>query len=382
MTGYYPADAEQWLQHPLQHLYKVTVLPVAGPAFDVAVDGQLDITFDQEWTPYCQADVTIKTPSLLSQRDALDGRLGTQLRISAGYRYDGVDHLHELGTLRLQGERTPLPGGRSRLNAQGTEMILLDQGALKEGQPTNGIFDDQYTNRTGVVPFIRSWINRAYEPGPFPTIVLGPGVTDGAWLSEYVSQYQHGGGSNWSAIEGVARAAGLHVYHSGGSQWHIDAQPTSVGSTVAAKLRTGKHGTVTTADLEVNRAEWANEVIVQWDWRTDAGDNKRLGTAKVATGPLRASTLNTKQYRDFREGPVTTGYAQAYARNMLRKLAQRGRRLSLTAVAAYWLRPGMTVAIKTGRGPYQRRLVGAVTYSPLTGSMAVRTIRPEDYETE
>lgn len=381
LTDPFPAGVEDWLRDSIVHLYRVTVIPNGQAIFDVAVDDRLDVTFDAEWSPYCQASIRIKTPTDPAQLAALDARLGTRLEIRAGYRYAGTDYLPYIARLRLQSARTPQPGGTTDLTAMGLEMMLQEQGSIRESENASS-----YTDRSGVVPYLRSWINRMYEPGPKPALAVT--VPDGAWKADLVAGLLHSGGTNWSAMEGVARAAGVRVYDTGLEQWRIDPAVGAGGLSTdcAARLRTGRTGTVTTADVRVDRREWFNAVDVEF-WWTSAPDapipntrNSLLGTATVTSGPLRVTTLNRKEYRDSREQYVSQGYATAYAQSLLRTLMLRGRYRELTAVAAYWLRPGMTVLTKFDRANYRPVLVSAVTFSPLTGSMAVRTIRPEDYE--
>lgn len=375
LTDPFPADVETWLRESIVHLFKATVLPVSGASFDLAVDDALDLTYDMDWSPFVQVSLTVKTPADPVQMAALDGRLATRLQLRMGYRWAGTDYWTTMATLRLHRADTPHPGGNTTLTAHGAEMRLQERGSLKEGPAAI----DGTINRTGVEPFLRHWIERAWWTGTYPTIIST--IPGGTWNSHLVSQYTHAGGSYWSAMEGVARAAGVRAYDDGSGTWHIDHLP-GLGTDYAAKLRDGKRGTITSADSSVDRENWFNQVIVQWDWVSDTGTpNSLTGFARVSSGPYQTSVANTKEYRDYREGPVTSGYATAFAQGLLAKFMNRGKSRSFTAAAAYWLRPGMTILVKIGLAKYDRVLVSAVTFSPLTGSMAVRTIRPDDYET-
>jgi hypothetical protein len=374
LTDPFPADIEARLAQPIRHLYQVTILPVTGPAFDVAVErsGTFDVTFDMDWTPYCQAQVSIKKPTDATQLAAMDSRLGTRMQIKAGYHGAGYT---TLCTLRLHQVREAVPGDVLELTGHGAEMLLLDRHALKEGPSAY----DNYTNRTGLVDFVKSWINRCYEPGPKPAILSTvPGGMSWNWLTE---GYQHDGGTCWSAVAGVIPGAGVRVYDDGSGTWRIEYMP-ALSTDYAAKLKVGSRGTVTSADKSIDRERWYNQVRLQYDWTTEAGAaNTVSGYARVTSGPQAATATNTREYVEYRQGPVSQDTANAWANYLLDKYMQRGRQLSLTAAAAYWLRPGHTVPVKLDAGNYQRLLVAAVTFSPINGQMAVRTLRPEDYET-
>lgn len=377
ITDPYPPEIEELLAEPLQHLYRVTVLPASGPEFDVIPVDTLDLTYDMDWSPYAQARLTVQTPEDPAQRDALDARLGTRVRLVAGYRHAGAEFLDTLATLRVESTDSPYPGTTTDLTLHGAELIPQNRNTLKEGDSAV----DNYKDLTGLDPFIRSFINRGYEPGPKPVIVST--IPPAPWWSELVADYMGSGETYWAAIEGPAGAAGVRVYDDGTGTWHIDHLP-AISSTIAARLKTGPGGTITSADRSTNLAEWHNHVSLQYDWtdKTTGAANSVSGVAYVASGPYAALNGETRGYARYYSGTkVSLDYARGRAVRLLAKFLRRGRYRSLTAAAAYWLRPGHTIEYRIGADAWATALVSAVTFSPLTGSMSVSTTRPEDYET-
>ena len=54
--------------------------------------------------------------------------------------------------------------------------------------------------------------------------------------------------------------------------------------------------------------------------------------------------------------------------------------MTITAHAAYWLRPGMTVTVQLPVGDQQRLLVRQVTFNPVNGTMSVSLYQPINVE--
>lgn len=380
MTIYdpFPADVETWLQESIQHLYEAKIIPPGGAPFQVAMVERYDLTFDMDWSPFAQATMTIKTPTDPAQLAALDPRLDTRVQLRSGYRWGGVDYWAPMATLRLHSTSSPHPGGTTDLTAHGGEMPHQNQYAPVE---TATSFDN-YPAKTGVYDFVRSWIRRAFEPGgPYPDIVSG--IPGGSWGLDVVKDWKSSGNSYFEAIQYAAEGAGLWIFEGGHGPWYIVPRPT-LGTDYAGRFRDGKRGTITSAETSMNREEWFNDVFLQYDYVQADGvtPSTITGSAQVTSGPLAVTNMNQRTY--FRHytvpWPVSETNAKAVAQYRLAQLMLRGRQRSFTAAATYWLRPGMTILVKLGRAKYDRLLVAAVTFSPLTGSMTVRTVRPEDYE--
>lgn len=379
LTDPYPAEIETLLQDPIQHLFEVRILPASGASYQVAVVGRLDLTFDMDWSPMAQVSLTIKTPSDPDQVAVLDPRLGTRVQIKAGYRVAGTNHLPVVAVLRLHSTNAPHPGGTTDITAHGSELVLQNLHAPVETETSS----DGYPVKTGVDAFVKSWIKRGWEPyGPYPSVVST--ISGGSWGLGLVSDWKSSGNTYWDAVDEVCKSAGIRVYDDGLGTWRIEYLP-ALGTSYAARFRDGKRGTITSFEASADREGWYNDVLLQYDYVNTSGSPATVvGVARVTSGPLAAVPGNTRQYFRHYTTPWTMSLTAAKARadGLLRKFMLRGRERSFTAAAAYWLRPGQTILVKIGRQKYDRVLVAAVTFSPLTGSMAVRTVRPEDYETE
>lgn len=379
LTDPFPADVGTWLQESIQHLYEVKIIPASGAAFQVALDGRYDLTYDMDWAPFAQAAMTIKTPTDPAQLAALDPRQFTRVQLRSGYRWGGVDYWAPMATLRLHSTSDPHPSGTTDLTAHGGEMAHQNQYAPTE----DGVSSfDNYPVKTGVYDFVRSWIRRAYEPGgPYPDIVSG--IPGGSWGVDVVKDWRSSGNSYFEAIQHAADGAGLWIYEGGHGPWYIVPRPT-LSTDYAGRFRDGKRGTITRADTSMDREEWFNHVSLQYTYPnpTTGAPNATGGEARVTSGPLAVTTVNKRTWYRHYTVPwyVSAEGAKSVAQHRLSQLMLRGRQRSFSAAAAYWLRPGMTILVKLGRAKYDRLLVAAVTFSPLTGSMTVRTYRPEDYE--
>jgi hypothetical protein len=193
---------------------------------------------------------------------------------------------------------------------------------------------------------------------------------------DVVKDWKSTGNSYYDAIKYAAEAAGLWIFEGGHNNWYISPLP-ALSTDYAGRFRDGKRGTITSADNSLNREEWFNEVKLQYDYVQPDGvtPSTILG---YTTGPMASTALNRRVYFRHYTVPwyVSEANANAVALYRLNRFMLRGRQRSFTAAAAYWLRPGMTVLVKLGRANYDRVLVAAVTFSPLAGSMTVRTYRP------
>lgn len=369
-TWPYAGVLEDRLRQPLEHLFRVTVLPAAGGSFTVPVDGRLEVTRSLSWAPYAQAQLTIKTPTDAGQLAALDGRLRTFLRFEMGYRYDGITELRTVARLRLEDVDQDLVAGTMDLSCVSLEMEQQDatwsadfNGLLPRGGVREAI--DYVMDQALAQPASRPWAAGSVGAGHRADLVaeLNPG--DGTSL--------------WSIVSGLADQAGLKLWHDGEDpgSWHLKPRH-ALSSTYAHMLRTGKSGTITRGRRRLGRTDWANRVhLVYTD--TDQGNGRPVfGLAQDYAGPYGITTVGQKTHYESRPGWASIASANAAAAAVLSTLRQRGATHQVDAAAAYWLRPGHTVPVKRGRAPYERQLVQAVTFNPLAGLMTVDTIKSED----
>lgn len=364
-VNYHPS-LEERLREPIQHLYKVELLPAAGGVYALAVDDELSVAYSLGWSPYAQANLTIKTPRAAAELAALDGRLRSYVRISLGYGLDGATtSINEAATLRLR-DATAKMGGRTTLALQGREMDAQDGNWNADWNGT--------ANRAGVREFIEYVLTQSLNG---TVVVDNPGYGLG-YRPDLVADVNPGHGTNlWSIASGVADSAGLKLWHDGGSTWKLLPR-YGLSNSYATMLRTGKRGTITDWEQRRSRSEWYNRVELVFPDVQQANGTPIVGVASVTTGPHSIHNVGMRTYSEQISGWANQGSANGRAASLLQTLSARGSSYTIQAAAAYWLRPGMTVPVKTGRGPYERQLVESVTFTPLNGLMTLQTIKNED----
>jgi len=366
----YDPSLEDRLRDPIQHLWKATVFPASGPSFDLAVDGELAVSFSLGWSPYAQASLTVKTPATAAERAVLDGRLRTYVSISLGYAFDAATtDMNEAVRLRIRDVVEDVIAGTMKITLQGHEMDAQDAVWSKDW---NGLIP-----RAGVREAIEYILAQSFNG---PVTIYNPGYGLG-YRPDLVADVNPNEGDNiWSIVSGIANSAGLKLWHDGGYTWKLLPRYNTTGDTYATMLRTGKTGTITSITRSLSRTEWFNEARLVFVDMKDGLGRPMIGRASVTTGPYSFREVGMKAY-----SRTVTGYANALAadtaaRAFLKTLSARGTTYTIQAAAAYWIRPGMIVPIKTGRGPYERQLVESVTYTPLNGLMTLDTIKNEDEE--
>jgi hypothetical protein len=360
-TVNYDPSLEDRLRHPIQHLYRVTVYPQSGASFELAVDDALEVAFSMAWAPYAQASVTVKTPRTAAERTVLDGRLRTYVGIELGYALSGSSvSMNEAVRLRIQDVDEDVLAGTMTLTLQGREMEA--QGAdWVEGW--NGAFPT-----TGIREAIE-WILGRSQNGS--VVIDNPGTGLG-YRPDLVAGASWAGGTDlWSIASGIASSASLKLWHDGGSTWKMLPRYNTTGDVYATMLRTGKTGTITSINRSLSRTPWVNRVILNYE-------NGVQGYASITYGTYGWTTVGFKSYTQSAKGFPDKSSADAAARAMLATLSARGYSYTIQAAAAYWIRPGMTVPVKTGRGPYEKQIVESVKFDPLSGLMTIDTIKNED----
>lgn len=373
-TAPYRAEIEDLLRDPIEHTYRVRAQAQGGPLFDLAVAGELSVSFSLGWSPYAQASVTVKTPALQSERDALDGRLRTYVTIELGYGAP-LNQLSTVARLRVQDVEDDYIAGTTKISLQGAE--LFDQDATWYSD-WNSV-----APRGGVREFITYVLRQSLN---YQNKALDLTGTGNGYRPDLVNaaEMQPAHGTNiWSLATSVAASAGLKLWHDGLNTWRLSPRVsiTSIGEDYATMLRTGKTGTVTAIRRKRSRSDWYNRVQLIYSDMKQANGMPLVGTAYAYSGPYGYMTTGTRTYSRTVSGWANQGSANAAAAALFQTLFARGDTYSIQAAAAYWVRPGMTVPVKTGRGPYERQLVESVTFTPLNGLMTIDTIKNEDAET-
>jgi hypothetical protein len=291
----------------------------------------------------------------------LDPRTGVRVDIEAGYtRPGGAQDVQPLADLGLRTCAPDLTTGTVRLDLAGDEARVID------ASPT---VLDSVTGATTAAA-VQALINKCISPAPsFTATVTGPAVT--------VDPIP----DRWGAIQDLADQLDAKVWVDGRRRWRLEPSPT-VAATPVLTLTVGAGGTVLAAAPVLDRETWHNYVGIRYRWR-DVADasktNQIVATAMVTSGPYAITgPAGKKVLLDDRAVSTTGANANKAAVSVLSRQLSRSTTYTLTAVAAYWLRPGHTVRVYLGALPdaYTSHLVQSVTFQ-LDGTMLLATRLPD-----
>lgn len=187
-----------------------------------------------------------------------------------------------------------------------------------------------------------------------------------------------------SMILDAAQRLNLSIYCQGDRTWRIRKPAEYVGATVL-KLFAGASGTILSASTALTRgvgdgSGFHNAVCLKYSWKDGSGvDQVVYGNALVSAGTYAVSEIGYNGYFEERQHPIgSTALANQAASNTLASLVGRGHQMTMTAHAAYWLRPGHTVTVQLPTGDQQRYLVRQVQFNPVNGTMDLALFQPID----
>lgn len=355
MTAPYRPDTADVIRESHAQVVRVAVTP-PGDTGDITL-AVLDasITWDESRAPRVDASITA---ALIDDPSVLDPRAGARVSLDAGYdRPDGED-VHLLADLGVRRVSLSRPDNTMTITATGDEARVIDASPLVAGSVTD----------TATEEGMRDLIRGALHPNPrITTTVTGPNVTVDPITDR------------WQTIDDLADRHGWDVYDTGTGQWVIEARPVLTTPTLA--LTVGQDGTVARGETSWSRDDWANYVTLVYQWRTDADVDKEIRTTALVTdalSPYRVTGPAGKvTFVEERDVPTTQAEANAAATSVLTRMLSRSRSHALTAIAAYWLRPGMTVTVTPPGENAQDHLVARVTFNLVDGTMDVDTRLPE-----
>lgn len=365
----YADDVEEQHRHSIRHKYSAIAHPKYGDPFELDVE-DCNISFDSSWSPYIQGDITAKLIEDQGMLDSLDPRNGCRVHIYMGYVYDGfVDDVHLVADLHIRSRTVERPSNMIKITLSSDEALAQDYKRMSwDGQPPV----------TGINEFVSYLAEIAQRPTP-PVIASDYGASYGASMLSGITMET--GQDAISLINDAAERLELWIYCDGDRTWRIKKRPDYVGAT-ALKLTTGASSTIIEASSTLTRGEgqglgFHNAVGIKYQWKNGSGvDQVIYGNAEVISGTYAVSSIGFNTYFEERSIPVTQSQATAAATARLKRLVGRGHQMEMTAHAAYWLRPGMTVTVQLPIGDQQRLLVRSVTFNPVSGTMNVALTQP------
>jgi hypothetical protein len=365
MTAPYLALSADLVTRDHEQISSILVAATGVTEFEIPAESA-SVKFSEDWAPHVQASITAPAGFTDAQLAALDPRSNTRLGIYAGYRYQGANDLKLLANVGLRKREVVRPSNQLQITASSDEARAMDR--LREevtGLPTFA----------GINEAVQWLANYSVYP---ETAVLESDYANGTDAGSVAGLELDVGGQLWSPIEDAASRAGKWVYCTGPRKWRITAK-TSASGAVSHALAVGKAGTVEESNSALDRTEWANHSIVEYTWTDGAGVSQRvIGRARVTSGPFSVNTVGYKTDHKTYERPATQAQANAAAASRVRNLVTRGRGISLSAVSAYWLRPGHTVSITLPQGATENHIVKSVDFDLGSGRMNLETRQPID----
>lgn len=348
-----------YLTHSMTHVASAWVETPSGEVAVLDLTADSTVSWDETRAPRVLANLVCKAPTDAALLARLDPRTGARVKVMAGYqRPDGAQETALIADLVLRSRRVTRPADRMIVQAASDESLIIDGAATRSGSITNA------TTTGAMTAIIQQLL-----PGVVPAVsgTTGPAVS--ATLFD----------DRWTVINDLADRIGAQVYDNGLRQWVI--APAPAATTPAWELAVGANGTITDSDAGLTRDDgWGNYIWLRYEW-TDGGGVARTmdGLRQVTSGPFAAGPGNYKVVKVVRTGvSATQAEANAAAAALVARMATRGRTFQVSAISAYWLRPGHTVDVSLPLGETEAHLVTAVTFDLAAGTMQVTTRLPDN----
>lgn len=315
------------------------------------------LTLSEDWTPTGQLSAVIGDTFTAAELGGMDPRAPYLVTLEAGYVYpDGSTDLHTVFTGQLDARTVKRPGGLIDLSASGEEQAAvearwLEPDAWKTFPGVTEAVEWLAGYATGSTVVANSSLGTGYRPDLASSIPLEIGV------------------SLWEVISAVALSAGVRVYVDPAGVWTIGPKASEATQT-AVFLEDGNGSTVDTWEDVLTRDGYYGSAVIHFEWKDAAGDSHKVTGVHGPAG--------SKTYEATRKAAASQNEANEAARLTVEQLSTRGNSYKCTGVAAYWLRPGMTVQITMANGTTARHLVRSVTFQYTAGTMTVITREPNN----
>lgn len=361
----YAADVPQLLVTSHRQDCTITVHPAAADSF-VLEPVAATVSMSASEVPRMRCEVRVAVPDDQVDLDLFDPRMLSRITIDAGYVFpSGRRSVAPLADLHLAYRNVQRPSDEMTIRGDGDEFLVTRRGV------------DTAMSRAATSSTLGeiTWLVQDRLPGA--AVGITPGTPDRASAAYELAV----GADPWQQVETLADAAGVEVYADGDAHFTIRAQP-AVGVPVHV-LNVGTAGTVETSNSDIDRPKFANAVVVEHRWRPAAGGDDQVVTGKAfALGRWAWGGPAGKALVTFRRDTVTDqDSADLEAMSLLYRRLAAGRGVVITALNAFWVRPGDTVDVALRLGPTMRQIVQSVTFDLVGGSMTVTTRDPDEEAT-
>lgn len=370
-TDPFDPSAAQLLAQTHQQTFRIAA-EVGGVVYDLDLEDEgWSLDWTETRTPRVAGDFPVAVPDEAVVA-ALDPRTLVWINCYAGYYLPSGDlDEHRVARLILRSRTVSRPDNVMTLVATSAECLVLD------ASPDIAVPLAGTTTYSSASACIVSLITTRLSTGPLagPSIVSTTSDPDDFTADALPGDF-------WSVIEDAADAMDAVVFDNGDVVFRIEPRRYRVAATSDVVLTVGSNGTILTSTSDADRDEWANVVTIEWSW-TNADDTPglRYGQAFVDGGPYAPANAGLKVYMEKRDsGYITLSAAKRVAKSVLQRMLMRSRRLRIEAVAAWWLRPGMTGTVQLPTGAQTRHLIASVAFRP-GGMMVVETRLPDTAST-
>lgn len=293
----------------------------------------------------------------------IDPRTGVRLSLETGYVHPGgLEDVHEILDVGVRQITRNEASGTYSMMCAGDEALVIDASPV-------------ISESTGAVSHSSAiQVLLARSISPHPSVALPTGAVGGSVSVTELTD-------RWQAMADIADRVDAEVYDDGLRTFVMRPRPVLAGptETPAHSLTVGENGTVLDVDSSLTRENWYNHVTLVYEWR-DASDvdHHIEATAYVLNGKYRITgPAGKKSLIDRRYMETTQSEADAAARAILDRGISKSTSHELKAVAAYWLRPGMTVSLTLPNQAPALHLVSSVSFDPFDGTMRLVTRLPD-----
>jgi hypothetical protein len=384
-------DAEDLIRGALRHTYVVYIYPdtAGAPAYLPVTVTSCSVTFDEFWSPYVQGTLTAVIPDAATLAK-LDPRLLVVVEVRAGYILPGsVTDRHTICKCLLSRRSVDYPGEQVTLEFQGPEYIVDGTLTTVAGGGPQALAPGGSWTSTTTAAAAMSNVYTSTRLGSLLTFTsldtdpdgCGPDVgwvDPGAqWVGEFGENHLEVMRDVADRIDAWARVDEYGTFRISRRRW---GTPTP-----AHRLRVGADGTIINSADTLARAAWANAVYLRYEWTVTTSaagvetvTPKAASAAAYAGGKYDPDVVGMVSVSITRQHHVASSVqATSAALALLRRYSTRANALSVSAVAAYWLRPDAGVSVQLPLGAEQTLRVSAVTFDLDAGRMDVLTRNPE-----
>ena len=380
-------DAEDLIRGALRHVYSVKIYEQATPntLLPITVTG-CTLTYDELWAPYVQGELTAVIPDAATLAK-LDPRGIVRVDVYAGYVLPGgATDSHLMARCLLSKRDAVYPGDVMTLEFQGPEYIVQGRVSRHLGDGPMAI-GGEWNSTTLVRDAMQNVYNSTRLANVLPWVTIDydlDGVGDDTgWVDPGSLWGPSVGANHLDVLRDVAdrvdawfRIDELGVYRISRRRW---GEPSP-----SHRMRIGADGTIITSADTLARDGWANVLQIRYEWTvTTEVDGVATETPKSAgalietRGAFDAEVVGMVHVLVTRQHMVSS-YTQARNAGMalLNRYSTQANALTISGVAAYWLRPEKGISVQLPVGAEQTLVVSAITFDLDAGRMDIRTRSP------